>query len=378
MKITLLVNDLSENGMYRTLNLARIIKRYYEVEIVGPRFGRNIYNPFAGEEFDIKEIKGCNFPCFFSSIKKILSSISGDIIYAHHPIFTSYGVGLIDRLRSQRPIVIDIDDWPVGHWLGENSRGLRSVVRRFKNLLRVWDPTSPFYSLPTSLFLAKYADEITVTSHFLQTKFGGTMVRHAQDLDLFDPSKYDRHALRGKLGINNEKIILFLGTPHPYKGVDDIVQSVKRIGGGVSLLLVGARQTDYVSRLKEMSGGQLRTVESCLYSQVPEYLSIADLIVIPQRHTPVTQAQVPAKLIDAMAMAKPIITSDVSDMPEIMQDCGLTYLSGDIDDLTKKISALIDDPEYASTLGERARSKCESEFSYDAVGVHLKNIFDGL
>ena len=46
-----------------------------------------------------------------------------------------------------------------------------------------------------------------------------------------------------------------------------------------------------------------------LSEMMPEIVSAADVIVVPQRNTPAAQAQFPLKLTDGMAMAKPILAT---------------------------------------------------------------------
>lgn len=380
MKISILSNNLSENGMYRVYNLGKVLQRRYEVEIIGPIFGENIYKLFDAGEFQLKSVQGCNFPNFFSSIKKILNYIVGDVIYAYHPIFTSYGVGLLKKLTSKRPVIVCIDDWPKGHWLGDWSFSLRRTLSRGKRLINFWNPTSPLYSLAISEFFTSFADNITVTSRFLQKKFGGILVPHAQDTNFFDPSRYNRDELRRKWKVNDKKIIMFLGTPLPYKGVEDIIYALDRINTNedIKLMIVGIKEkTSYVQKLINIAKEKIIIVEGfCPIQKVPEILSVADLIVIPQKNTPITQAQIPAKLIDAMAMAKPIISTNVSDIPEILNNCGMIVEPGDIQGLADKICYLLENEQVAKRLGQKAREKCEREFSFDNLEKKLSYIFD--
>jgi glycosyltransferase involved in cell wall biosynthesis len=107
------------------------------------------------------------------------------------------------------------------------------------------------------------------------------------------------------------------------------------------------------------------------HALMPELLALSDLVVLPQRRTPVTSAQVPAKVFEAMAMAKPIIASRMSDLPEILAGCGLLVEPGDVARLTKAIERLLDDEALAVDLGERARARCLLHYSWDAMDAIL-------
>ena len=213
-----------------------------------------------------------------------------------------------------------------------------------------------------------------------QKKFGGITLPQIQDLSVFDPSLYDRDELRRCRKIDDKKIIMFLGTPISYKGVEDIIYALKKIDSAenVKLMLVGVnKKNPYVQGLLDIGKDKIIVVEGlCPIQKVPEFLSMADLIVIPQRNTPITQAQIPAKLIDAMAMAKPIIATNISDMSQILDGCGLIVEPGDIDDLADKISFLLANEKKAEELGLKAREKCKDKFSFETAEEILIGIFD--
>jgi len=76
-----------------------------------------------------------------------------------------------------------------------------------------------------------------------------------------------------------------------------------------------------------------------------------------------------------MAMAKPIVTTNVSCLPEILGDCGWIVQPGRSDELAKAISYVLDHPEEAKTKGQKAREKCKVMYSYDAIEGVLCGLF---
>ena len=102
---------------------------------------------------------------------------------------------------------------------------------------------------------------------------------------------------------------------------------------------------------------------------------MSDIAVIPQRKTSQTIGQVPAKVFDAMAMAKPIIASNTCDMPEILSDCGWLVEPEQPQELSHAIRHVLDHPEEAKRNGWKARKRCEDKYSYDAMEKTLLKIF---
>lgn len=95
MKISILTPDLSHNCLGRAYLLAKILRRHYEVEIVGPIFGDGIWEPVANDKsiaYKFVKIHG-RFKAYWQ-IRELFKKIDGDVIYASKSLFTSFGVGL--------------------------------------------------------------------------------------------------------------------------------------------------------------------------------------------------------------------------------------------------------------------------------------------
>ena len=94
-------------------------------------------------------------------------------------------------------------------------------------------------------------------------------------------------------------------------------------------------------------------IDQIPFNDVPKYLSMADLVILPQRRIVQAMGQIPAKIFDAMAMAKPIIATDVSDLRRILDGCGIIIEPEDIDSLACKIDWVFSNPTDASALGSQ-------------------------
>ena len=116
--------------------------------------------------------------------------------------------------------------------------------------------------------------------------------------------------------------------------------------------------------------------EAVPFNDIPQYLHAADLVVLPQKKNSQSYGQIPAKLFDAMAMAKPIIASNVSDMALILENCGIIVEPGDISTLAEKITWVFSNPKEAEKIGIRARTKCIEKYSWDVMEKKLVEIFD--
>ena len=117
--------------------------------------------------------------------------------------------------------------------------------------------------------------------------------------------------------------------------------------------------------------GFVRLVNEIPFDDVPRYLVAADVVAVPQRATTDTLGQVPAKLFDAMALGRPIVSTSVSMIPEILDGCGVVVPPGDVPALADAVRMLLAAPEHAAQLGRRARERCQARYSYAAARAAL-------
>src|SRR5207247_8158005 len=150
------------------------------------------------------------------------------------------------------------------------------------------------------------ADRLTVAQTSLQRRFRGHLRAHARDTEAFGPDRLSREDVREEHGIEpDERVVMFSGSPGPYKGVEELIDSVRRIPDPrVTLALVGIPDgTPFGVHLREIGGTlgwRFHGFGRQPFDKMPEFLAMADLVVIPQPRKHRTIGQVPAKVFEAM------------------------------------------------------------------------------
>ncbi|HVZ37133.1 MAG TPA: glycosyltransferase, partial [Polyangiaceae bacterium] len=105
---------------------------------------------------------------------------------------------------------------------------------------------------------------------------------------------------------------------------------------------------------------------------LPQRLAAADLVVIPQDASSVSRGQLPAKLLDAMAMGKAVVSTRVGDIPRWLADgAGVLVEPGDPRALGRAIDELARDQAAIDELGRRARERLLALGSYASVRPRL-------
>jgi len=381
-KISILCYDLSSNAFGRAYLLARLLQARYEVEIVGPARRGELWMPLSNNaEVECKRIPFAEGSASFKQLKRLMDLIDGDIIYASKPLFTSYLAGLL--ARKKRPIVLDIDDWEWGFTLERIRNGaLFSQVRRWLRSIIFPYRMSGYFGAWISQRLIPRADQVTVSNDFLRARFGGTVVPHGRDENAFVPEAWDQKELKKSYDIDpTKKVVMFFGTPRRYKGVEDLINAVALIPNDrLVLAIVGADGQDQYGSLiartaDEVLGSRFKSFGTCPYERVAEFIALSDIIVIPQRRDVSTQGQMPAKVFDAMAMAKPIVATAVSDLPKVLDGCGWIVEPNSPQALARALTEIMDDENEAKTRGMRARSEFLKRYSWTAIRPGLLSVF---
>ena len=355
--------DLSDNATGRVELLAQLLAPRYDVTVVGPRFGPDVWAPAQRSAIEYRAIPTGRYPSFIRTVPSLVDLLDGDVILASKPRPTSFGLALLARRRRRRPVILDIDDWELGFFY---RAGFWGRVGRGLNLA---NPNGLTWTWLMERCVGA-ADAVTVASRFLERRFGGALLPHVRDTDAWDPAKYDRQWARRELGVDAERVVMFLGTPRGHKGVDDLVEAVGGLGGGLVLAFVGVDPTSARARSWQALPF-VRLAGRIPFEDVPRYLVAADVVAIPQRATPDTIGQVPAKLFDAMAAGRPIVSTTVSMIPEILDGCGVLVPPGDVRALRAALQRLLGDRAAAEALGREARSRCETCYSFHTARATL-------
>lgn len=360
MKVSILCFDVSDNALGRAWLLARLLEPLGAVEIVGPRFGAAVWEPVAAEAVPVRSIPGGRLPGFATRMPALARLADGDLLYASKPKLTSAGIGYLARFAGRRPLLLDIDDWETGFFL---RGGFWGAVGRAVNLA---DPNGLTWTWLMER-LRGLADGVTVASRFLEQRFGGVLVPHVRDTARWIPGRADAGPARERLGVDKERVVMFLGTPRGYKGVEDLAAAVARLARpDVALALVGTDPGSETGRAMAARHPGARLVGRVPIAEVPAYLAAADVVVVPQRESSDTRGQVPAKLFDAMALGRPIVSTRVSMIPEILDGCGALVAPGDVAGLAAAIAHLLDHPAEADALGQAARRRAVERYSFEA------------
>jgi glycosyltransferase involved in cell wall biosynthesis len=382
-KVSLVVSDLSGGGSVRAFLLAQVLRKLdYQVEIIGFLFGKDLYT-IPPSDIPVISITGKNYPEFCGVAGELLKKLDGDIIYAVKPKPSSFGVSLIKKITSLRPVLLDMDDWELSWYGGFNWKYRPNLKQLYRDIFKqngaLKFPDHPLY-LSWLENLVSLADAITIDTQFLKDRFGGVYVPNGKDTAMFDPQKYDPEVSRKRYGLSGYRVLMFPGAPRPHKGVEDVLMALDLLQQpDLRLVIVGGSPYDnYDDQLFQKWGRWIIKLPKRPIEEMPQVVAAAHVVVVPQRDTIIARAQFPLKLTDGMAMAKPVLSTKVGDIPEILGDTGYLVEPGCPEQIAKQIQVIFENLETANERANRARERCVKQYSVNTMASTLSQIMSRL
>jgi D-inositol-3-phosphate glycosyltransferase len=150
-------------------------------------------------------------------------------------------------------------------------------------------------------------------------------------MELFHP--VDRGAARQKLGLTDEKILLFVGRIDPLKGIEQLIKTVPLLKNiyNLKLIVVGgdenskAELEELQKQAAELNIGDSITFQGMVkQEQLPYYYSAADICVVPSYYESFGLVA-----LESLACGTPVVAADVGDLRNIIREGETGYVVAD-------------------------------------------------
>jgi glycosyltransferase involved in cell wall biosynthesis len=336
-RLVLITPNFENNSLGRTWvlwSLARALG--WSATVVGVK-GATVWGPLAGSDF----AADCAPVTDAGSARRAVEDAVGraDLVVAVKPLPTSFGVALETTGHSGVPLLLDVDDPDIE--VRTTWRPLRERLRhplppaRRRDLLRLGE-------------LARRTPVI-VSNPVLQRMYGGTVVPHARV-----PSASPAYSA------TRMPVVRFVGSVRPHKGVEVLRRAVAAEAAREPLRL------EVTAAAPADAAPWERWLGTTSIAEGAALVEGADVIGVPSLPTAWSPAQLPAKLIDAMAAGRAIVASDTEPVAWALGGTGVLVPAGDVDALAEALHHLRM-PAVREALGEAAHARVTEMFSIDAV-----------
>jgi D-inositol-3-phosphate glycosyltransferase len=198
------------------------------------------------------------------------------------------------------------------------------------------------------------------------------------DLSLFRPM--DQEMARQRLGLNGEKVVLFVGRVEPLKGLDLLLQAAAQMetGQAVKVMVVGGIEEGdtEVCRLQDSARdlGVDRVIEfvgRVDQDELPFYYNAADVCVMPSYYESFGMAA-----LEAMACGTPVVASRVGGLSTVVHHGHTGFLKSwrCPEAFANSLDMIISSEDLQDSMGKAARKRAE-DMSWENVAARIVDVY---
>lgn len=224
----------------------------------------------------------------------------------------------------------------------------------------------------------KFADEIIVLSKGVQEYFKEIYNRQTIYIPngVSHPCLRAVETIRDKWNLEKDSYILYLGRIVPEKGVANLIRAFHKVKTAKKLVIAGG-SSDTESFMSEMqrlantderivfTGFQQGKILEELYSNAYIYVLPSDL------------EGMPLSLLEAMSYGNCCLVSDIPECADVVEDKGIVFRKGDVNDLQEKIQMLCDNETMVRNYKKDAADFICEKCSWDEVVEKTLKVYRG-
>ena len=343
------------------MNLStELVNQGHQVSVI--LYGQNNDETFLDNGIEFYKIKNIKFKGFsrYLTQKKIQGLINNLVSNGKVEIIEAADwTGITSNIKLNCPIVVKLHGTDT-YFCHLDNRPVKFINKlREKRALKRADAR-----LSVSYFVADVTKKIFSLSNNFE------VIPNGINLEKFSSDNS---------GLNKEQnYILYFGTLIRKKGLlelPSIFNEVYKVNKEIKLILVGRDASDILTKntstweimKSQFDKEALKNVEyigSVSYQEINEYIQNAMVCVFPS-----FAEALPVSWIEAMALRKAIVASNIGWAKEVIDDDLNGFLVNPKDHkmFANKILKLLNDSKKREDFGERARKKVEKTFSIDIV-----------
>lgn len=200
-------------------------------------------------------------------------------------------------------------------------------------------------------------------------------------------------ALAGRLGIAAGDVVVgYVGTFASYEGLDLLIRAFGEVRArepSAKLLLVGDDRPLRIA-MRQPTGARLRELAAALglereivfagrvpVEEVADYYSLIDICPFPRLREEVCRLVSPLKPLEALAMEKCVLVSDVEGMRDLVEDgvTGLRFESENVEALAGRLLEAVQRKDLRQALSTAGRQWVREHRTWDGMQQRLEQVY---
>lgn len=264
-------------------------------------------------------------------------------------------IGLLARI-FRIPVVFNVDgaDWERAKWSGFARRYLRWCAN----------------------LAPRACDALVTDSRAMQDRYASQgrgakseFIPYGGDHVLSNPGVGSPNGALKSLGLKPHGYVLFVGRLVPENGAHELIDAYKRVRTPVPLVIVGGAtySNDYIADLEHRADQRVKFAGFRFGADYGELSRNALLFVLA--------AEVGGThpvLVEQMTLGNCVLVRDTDSNRETVGDAGLMFEGSD--GLVEGLQRLLDEPASIEKLGERARERAQSHYSWGVIARSYEDL----
>ncbi|MGM0663368.1 MAG: TIGR04063 family PEP-CTERM/XrtA system glycosyltransferase [Thermodesulfobacteriota bacterium] len=326
--------------------------------------------PFLREQLMMRQVE--------KKITELVRTEKVDIIHAHSPSLCGLPV-LAAARRLNKPVVYEVRAFWEDAAVDRKRFAENSLKYKLSNRME------------QKLF--DQADAVVCICEGLRGEIAGRtkntrlwVVPNGVDTSIFPPQEKSQKLIQ-KYNLQGKIVIGFIGSFFTFEGLADLVQSipmVKEAKQDIAVVIVGAGVEDQNLRQQAqqlgLEGDTVIFTGRVPHEEVHDYYSIIDILVYPRISKRITELVTPLKPLEAMAMEKTVLVSDVGGLRELVDEGrnGFVFKAGDVNDLANKLIHLAAHPGHCQEVGQQARKDMIAQRDWSVITTKYASLYSHL
>ncbi len=310
-------------------------------------------------------------------VAKLAQTLNVDVLHAHSPSLNGLAAGRAAR-QLGLPCVYEVRYYEEDAAVDRGKMTFNSPLYRLSRRLEKAALTRADRVVTICEALRDDLTTRGVAAHKLFQAPNGV------DTSVFTPRVPDAELI-ARYQLQGQTVIGFIGSFYLYEGLDFLVDATLRLleqRRDVKLLLVGEGEVEapIKARIPVEHRERIIFTGKVPHAQVKRYYSVIDVLVYPRVRSRLTELTTPLKPLEAMAMERVVVGSDIGGMRELFRDgeTGFTVEPENVEALTQCLARLVDDPALRERIGKDARAFTVRERDWERIVERYLDIYGGL
>jgi glycosyltransferase involved in cell wall biosynthesis len=169
-----------------------------------------------------------------------------------------------------------------------------------------------------------------------------------------------------------DNYILFLGRFSPEKNCHLLIRAYQQIDTPVKLVLAGGSSysNEYENQLRRQASDRIVLLDYVSGDDLEELITHAMLFVLPSDLEGLSLA-----LLDAMGAGVCVLTSDIPENRELVDNAGFTFQRGNVHDLERMLRLLISEPEVRQCAARNGQEHVRQHYLWPTIAEEIEQSY---